>query len=228
MPTKRPIFAENEIYHLTVRGIEKRNIFIEESDYWRGIFSLYEFNTTSPVKIRDKRREKKNPTPATHTEQFCVISRGREELLEVLAFVFMPNHIHLLVRQLRHNGISDFMRKFGAGYAAYFNKKYERSGHLFQGRFRASHIDGDEYLKNAFVYIHTNPISIIDNEWKAKGTQNPKSAKNFLEGYKWSSYPDYLNKKNFPSVTSRDFILKVFGSPELMKKFVDSWIGYKK
>ena len=83
-------------------------------------------------------------------------------LVKILAFCFMPNHIHLLVRQIKNNGITQFMRKFGAGYAAYFNKRYDRRGHLFQGRFKAVHIKNNEQLKTIFVYIYTNSISLVD------------------------------------------------------------------
>jgi len=119
------------------------------------------------------------------------------------------------------------MRKFGAGYATYFNKKYNRRGHLFQGRFRAVHIKTNEQLKNVFVYIHTNGTSLIEPKWKEKGVKNPKKIIKFLENYKWSSYPDYIGKKNFPSVTSRDFLLKVMGGGKGCRNFVEGWIKYK-
>lgn len=136
----------------------------------------------------------------------------------------MPNHIHLLLRQLRDGGIKDFMLKFGTGYAMYFNTRYERKGALFQGRFSARNISGDEYLKNVFVYLHVNPLSIIEPRWKEKGIKNPGAAIKFLEEYRWSSYPDYLDKKNFPSITDRDFMLKVFDGHDNIKKFVEAWI----
>ena len=140
----------------------------------------------------------------------------------------MPNHIHLLVRQFKNQGITQFMQKFGAGYAAYFNKKYNRKGHLFGGRFRAVHIKNNEQLKTAFVYIHTNGISLIEPKWKEIGIKNPKKIIKFLENYKWSSYPDYIGKKNFPSVTERNFMLKVMGGKAGCREFVESWVKYKK
>jgi putative transposase len=140
----------------------------------------------------------------------------------------MPNHIHLLVRQLKDGGITQFMRKFGTGYATYFNKKYNRKGHLFQGRFRAVHIKDNEQLKTVFVYIHANPISLIEPKWKEKGIKNSQKVIKFLENYKWSSYSDYLGKKNFPSLTQRNFLLKVMGGGEGCREFVKGWIEYKK
>ena len=223
MPIKRPQLVNGEIYHIVTRGVGDALIFKDISDYYRGIFSLYEFNDSKRIRIRDRRRArcraKKNGQ-----EQF---SATRDRLVEILAFYFMPNHIHLLIRQIKNNGITQFMRKFGAGYATYFNKKYDRKGHLFQGRFRAVHIKTNEQLKNVFVYIHTNGISLIEPKWKEKGISNPKKVIKFLENYKWSSYPDYIGKKNFSSVTHRDFLLKVMGGEKGCKEFVENWVKYK-
>lgn len=222
MPIKRPHLVNNEIYHIVTRGVGDSLIFKDKDDRYRGIFSLYEFNTTKPVVIREKRKQRK--ISKANREQF---SDSRELLVEILAFYFMPNHIHLLVKQVKDNGITQFMRKFGAGYVAYFNKKYDRKGHLFQGRFRAIHIKTDEQLKTVFVYIHTNGISLIEAKWKEKGIENPEQIIEFLENYKWSSYSDYIGKKNFPSVTKRDFLLEVMGKEEGCKKFIENWVKYK-
>jgi putative transposase len=227
MPSKKPQFVENEIYHITIRGVDGRIVFVDENDDWRGIFSLYEFNTTEPVTIRKKRKEReqwKRVAMAKITGQ--IQPDKRDKLVEIIAFVFMPNHIHLLLRQLKLDGISIFMQKFNSGYTVYFNNKHQRRGHLFQGRFKAKHIDGDEYLKTVFTYIHTNPISIIYPGWKEKGVINKKTAVDFLENYPWSSYLDYIGKKNFPSVTNREYLTKIFNSQKTIKEFVNGWIRH--
>lgn len=224
MPIQRPQLVNDEIYHIIVRGVGDFLIFKNNNDRYRGIFSLYEFNDTKQVLIRDRRRDRLH-AKRNGREQF---SADRELLVEILAFYFMPNHIHLLVRQLKDNGITQFMRKFGAGYAAYFNKKYNRKGHLFQGRFRAVRIKTEEQLKTVFVYIHTNGISLIEPKWKDRGVKNIEKVIKFLENYKWSSYPDYIGKKNFPSVTERDFLLKVMGGERGCREFVENWVKYKK
>ncbi|MDP3991262.1 MAG: transposase, partial [Candidatus Nealsonbacteria bacterium] len=142
MPLKRPKLINDEIYHLILRGVGDTLTFKDKDDYYRGIFSLYEFNTIEPVEIRRKREQRK--ASKARGEQFS--ADNRKLLVEILAFCFMPNHIHLLVKQVRDNGITQFMRKFGAGYAAYFNKKYNRKGHLFQGRFKVVHVKTDKQL----------------------------------------------------------------------------------
>lgn len=218
MPIKRPQLVNNEIYHIVVRGAGDSLIFQNEADRYRAIFSLYEFNTSESVEIRLQREKHRNG------ERFSDI---RKRLVEILSFYFMPNHIHLLIKQITDGGISQFMRKFGAGYVGYFNKRHNRKGPLF-AKFRAIHIKTNEQLKIVFVYIHTNGISLIEPNWKERGIKNLKEIINFLENYKWSSYPDYIGKKNFPSVTERNFLLKIMGNEDGCKKFVDDWIRYKK
>jgi len=223
MPIIRPQFINQEIYHIVTRGVEKRVIFQDESDHYRAIFSLYEFNDEKHVLIRDRRRTRLQQKKLGR-EQF---SANRNLIVEILAFCLMPNHIHLLLKQLKDNGISKFMNKFGAGYGTYFNKKYNRTGHLFQGRFRAVHIKNNEQLQNVFVYIHTNPTETIESGWKDIGVENTDEVIKFLENYKWLSYADYIGKKNFPSVTHREFLMRIMGNEGSCKNFVNHWIQYK-
>ncbi len=229
MPYRREQFVNGEIYHIVIRGIDDNLIFKNTDDYYRGIFSIYEFNTTELITIRARRKarnEIKKILKKTNRDRVPVVD-NRDKLVEILCFYFMPNHIHLLVRQIKNNGITQFMRKLGAGYGGYFNRKYGRKGYLFQNRFVAVHIKTNEQFKNVFVYIHTNGISLVEPKWKEEGVKNPKRIIKFLENYKWSSYPDYIGKKNFPSVTDRDLLLKVMGGGKGCREFVENWVKYK-
>ena len=118
------------------------------------------------------------------------------------------------------------MKKMGTGYAVYFNRKYNRKGHLFN-KFKAFHIATDSQLKNVVTYIHCNPISLLEPGFKENGIKNPKKACKFLENYKWSSYQDFIGIKNFSSLTSRDFILEIMGGKTVCKESVENWIKYK-
>ena len=226
MPLKRPPLVNNEIYHVVLRGVNDSLIFRNENDYYRGIFSLYEFNTAHPIEIR-KRRERRKKIKASGDTISASFSDDRDMLIEILAFCFMPNHIHLLLKQIKDNGITQFMRKLGIGYACYFNKKYSRMGHLFQGRFKVVHIKTDEQLKIVFAYIHSNCVSLIQPKWKETGIEKLEQVINFVEIYKWSSYSDYIGNKNFPSVTRRDFLIDTMGGIKGCRKFMDNWLRYK-
>jgi len=225
MPYRKQQFVNEEIYHVVLRGIDDNLIFKNVDDYYRGIFSIYEFNTTNPITIRERRKARARLKKADRDR--VSVSDPRDKIVEVLAFCLMPNHIHLLLKQLKEEGITKFMLKFGAGYGGYFNRKYSRKGHVFQDRFSAVHVKNDEQLKTVFVYIHTNPISCVEPDWKEKGIKEPRKVIKFLENYKWSSYLDYIGKKNFPSVTEREFISEIMEGEESCRRFVEEWVRYK-
>ena len=126
----------------------------------------------------------------------------------------MPNHYHLLVTPLVENGVSLFMKKLNGGYAKYFNEKYERSGALFQGKYKSVPIDTDAHFLYIPYYIHFNPLDIEMYEWRDRGVKNFKEAEKYLQKYRWSSHLDYLGTKNFPSVTQRDALLDFFKGEE--------------
>ena len=224
MALRKTIFKNGEIYHIILRSVEGIKIFKDLSDYFRIVFGLYEFNNDKPVSIWLSRRSKK----AKIVQGKTLHNFEREVLVEIFVFSIMPNHIHLLIRQASEEGITKFLRKLGTGYAMYFNKKYDRMGHLFQGSFKAIHIETDGQLKTDFVYIHTNGISLIEPKWKEKGIKNPEKVIKFLEKeYRWSSLWDYLGKKNFPSVIEKDFMLKIMGGEEGCRESIENWVRYK-
>lgn len=245
MPHKPREFANGEIYHIVIRRMGNEELFLDIDDHYRGIFCIYEFNTTKLVTIRERRALRarfkqflkegkayrgRPPVAVIKKEGVLVMKDERDLLVEVLAFCLMPNHIHLLLRQLKEGGISKFMLKLESGYAAYFKKKYgvKIKGHFFQDRFNCVHIKTEEQLIVVFIYIHINPISFIEPHWKEKGIKNPERAIKFLEEeYRWSSLFDYIGKKNFPSVTQRDFLLKIMGGSRGCKKAIEDWIRYK-
>jgi len=252
MPHEKRQFENGELYHVTTRRVGDELFFLDESDYFRGIFSIYEFNNSNPVDIYKRRLERvrfkviakkvqaEGRAALLELPEFqiregqpfpiLVEPDKRNKFVEVLAFCLMPNHIHLLLKQLVDKGISLFMQKFGSGFATFFKERYglKKKGHFYQDRFNAVHIENDNQLRTAFVYVHTNPVALIEPGWKEKGIFDPVRAKKFLEEEcRWSSYWDYLGKKNFPSVTKRDFLLEIMGGPEGCRKAVNDWIDYK-
>lgn len=228
MPYRKEQFSNNELYHVTLRAIDDNLIFKDIDDYYRGIFSIYEFNDSKSVTIQERRRVRKvfkNKIYRGRTSIDFVDDRDR--VVDILCFCFMPNHIHLLLRQIKDNGTTEFMRKIGTGYGGYFNRRYARKGHVFQNAFDAVHIESDEQLKIVSAYIHTNPLSLIYPKWKETRIKNPDEAINFLENYRWSSYLDCIGIKNFPSVTQRGLIVDLMNGSEGCKEFIKIWIEYK-
>lgn len=243
MPTLTREFIVGDIYHLFNRGVEKRQIFMDESDRFRFVFSLYECNDANFVIMRNRindRLFRKNYISKNHIgdtyANLPAFQTKREMLVEIIAFVLMPNHYHLIVRPLVEGGVSLFMKKLSNSYTGYFNDKYERKGMgaLFQSAFKAVRVEGDGQFLHLAEYLFANPVEIIDPGWKDRGAQDIKKAIEFVNNYKWSSYSDSIGIDNFPSVTARDFLWQVFGGKDgisaghqNVKQYVEEWIKNK-
>ena len=106
------------------------------------------------------------------------------------------------------------MQFLNSSYTMYFNTKRKRSGHLFQGRYKAILVDKDNYMQELSRYTHLNPV-------RAKMEKRP-------EDYKWSSYRYYLNSRNKPEYLDTDFTLQYFsGSRKRYREFVEAGITEK-
>jgi len=216
-------FSLEEFYHLYNRGNDKREIFLDTHDYNRFTMLLYLCNTTEPLDIRSYFNEGR-----TFVELFGI--HRKEILTDIGAYCMMPNHFHILCREKTEGGISLFMQKLSTGYSMYFNKKHSRTGSLFEGRFKASHVDNDEYLKYLFSYIHLNPIKIIDNEWKKNNIFDRGNAQKYLSEYKYSSYLDYTSdaKRKEGLILNKDSFPEYFLQPKDFDDFIDDWLSIKK
>ncbi|HEV7423627.1 MAG TPA: transposase, partial [Candidatus Paceibacterota bacterium] len=138
MALRKQSFAIDEYYHLYNRGTEKRIIFLNKQDYRHFLFLMYICNTVKSIELRNI------------GENF-----DREETIVYIgAYCLMPNHFHILVREKIENGISTYMRKLLTAYSMYFNKKYERTGKLYEGVFKSIHASKDAYLKYLYSYTH--------------------------------------------------------------------------
>lgn len=120
--------------------------------------------------------------------------------LELAAFCLMPNHVHLLIYQRQQGAMTEFMRSLLTSYSMYFNKKYKRSGPLFESRYKASLISDDSYLEHITRYIHLNP-----RHWR---------------DYEYSSLPYYLQQISDEWLSPKR-ILELFASPDEYLRFVE-------
>lgn len=182
MSTRSISFAIGEFYHLYNRGVDKRTIYLDSYDYSRFIDLMYLCNSSAPISVRNIHRN------FNSVFDFEV----ENPLVAIGAYCLMPNHFHFLVTPLVEGGITTFMTKLGTGYSMYFNKKYKRTGALFQGMFKSQHASNDEYLKYLYAYIHLNPVKLIDKDWKEQGSKDAGKAYDFAASFQYSSLPDYL------------------------------------
>lgn len=191
MPGKNTIksYIQGGFYHLYNRGVEKRIIFKEKSDY--KVFLGYLKKCLLPPPTRAELIK----TFTLQGETFKGIPRlpkNFHEEIELLAYCLMPNHFHFLVKQTEEHSIENFMGSLLTRYSMYFNKKYVRVGSLFQGPYKAALIIKDAYLLHLSRYIHLNPVEI---------------ASNLVNTY--SSYGEYLGLRKTKWIKP-DFILSFF------------------
>ncbi len=190
-------FENGEYYHVFNRGVEKRNIFQDDEDYSYFTHVLQTFNDRAPAenvryfyRSRTSIESRKNSKP----------------LVEIVSYCLMPNHYHFLLKQIEDGGISKFLQKIGTGFTHYFNKKNDRSGVLFQGKTKSSHVDKDNYLQYLKMYIELNPLNLIDADWKERGIVDRERSEGFLRSYKWKSKPKESDYTSESFVTSDDFL----------------------
>lgn len=194
MPSRIIPFINGHFYHIYNRGSEKRPIFENQRDYQRFLKTLKYYQVAGP-----KPRFSKFPSLTVTALD------DSQKLVEIIAFCLMPNHFHLLLRQLQDNGITEFLSKLSNSYTKYYNIKYNRVGPLFQGEFKAVIMESDEQLIHVSRYIHLNPISsaIIKS----------------LDKYQWSSYSEYIGIQR-TELCAKEEILGHFKNPQDYTQFI--------
>lgn len=205
-----------EFYHIYSRGVDKRSIFQDLQDHQHFIDLLFVCNGEMPYVARDA--------------SIDIFSDERgTTIVDIGSYCLMPNHFHILVREKIENGTSMFMQKLLTAYAGYFNKKYKRTGALFESRFKAKHANTDEYLKYLFGYIHLNPVKLIEPLWKEKGIQNMPQAKDFLDKYQYSSYLDFVSEtpRKWCKILNREAFPEYFQKTADFKDFIHDWLTFR-
>jgi putative transposase len=207
---RKVVFANNQIYHVYNRGVERRPIFLNKREFDRAVItiSFYRF-AGLPLRL-----SKFLILPTLQQQELIdKLKKSGEKRVEIIAFCLIPNHFHFLLKQTKDNGISSFLSDFTNSYSKYFNGKYKRVGPLFQGLFKAKRVETDEQLIHLSRYIHLNPVtSYLVKEKK-------------LREYTWSSYREYLGL-NFETICNTQEVLDQFPSREKYERFVYDQMAY--
>lgn len=180
MAQRKVEFAPYEFYHVYNRGTDKRVLFQSDADYRRFQSLLYLANTTQSINVRD-----------ISSQSLATIYQYEKgsNLVAIGAYCLMPNHFHILLTPTADDGVSRFMRKVCTGYSMYFNSKYERSGTLFEGRFKSQWVNEDRYLQYLYSYIHLNPLKL---HYQEEASISQVSQLQYLCEYPFSSLADYV------------------------------------
>jgi len=211
-------FETGEFYHVYNRGTDKRIIFVDDADYKRFIKLLFICNSDQSVHLSNIEYQGRT--------LINLVNNGRgESLVDIGAYCLMPNHFHMILHEKVDGGISSFMKKLLTAYSMYFNNKHERTGSLFEGKFKAIHVNTDDYLEYLFAYIHLNPVKLIELNWKEGEVINTEEAKKFLESYKYSSYFDYVGKiREELCLINKVPYPEYFSTPKEHRDFVEYWL----
>ncbi len=200
---KQPLIS-GEYYHIYNRGVDKRKIFLSNTDYHRFFTSMKEFNQADPIHslyLHNQRKEKQ-----------AAGVRHLQKLVEIICYCLNPNHFHFILKQKENNGISEFMKRLGGGYTNYFNHYYKRSGVLFQGKFKSVHIETNAHLLYLSAYINRNY---------------------FIHGYgndfswQYSSFLDYTGKGT-GEICNTNIILDQFKNKNEYQEFMQKNALYMK
>ena len=208
MPIRKFPLLEGKTYHILSKSIAKFVIFRDSREYERmiSLFEYYKEDSSSLkfsafLKIKNK------------VEFFKKHFTNKNVLVKIIAYCLMPTHIHLILKQLKPNGISIFMQKISNSYSHYFNIKTKRRGPLWESRFKNILVKTDEYLLHLTRYLHLNPVT-------AHLVKKP-------EDWEFSSYKEFLKRVGEEEkVCSYSDLLRI--TPKNYRKFVNSRIKYQR
>lgn len=204
MPIVQPKFTPGHYYHLYNRGVAKQVIFHDNRDYYR-------FLDTLAFYTDDSTSDKKFSTTEWEIIKDIRYTNPGKSRVEIIAHCIMPNHFHLLVKQIEENGISMFLRRSLNSYTHYYNTKRKRVGPIFQGTFRATIVENNEQLLHVSRYIHLNPFV-------AKIVDSPSI-------YQYSSYQAFLHGAK-DRLCSPSLILELVNSNDEYRQFVEDYADY--
>jgi putative transposase len=210
MARKIPIYTEG-VFHVFNRGVDKRNIFGDDRDHRRLFETISYYRFEQPIRLAQSIALSSNKPSAPTLNELSSLEHGRKKrkLVEVISYCLMPNHFHLILKQLVDGGITEFMHRLGTSYTNFFNTKYQRSGSLFQGTFKAVLVETEEQLVHLSRYIHLNPLK------SSHSNLTPK----LLSSYHWSSFPEYLGKIKC-GICDKDVIFSLFKNSKDYESFV--------
>src|SRR3989344_1382179 len=194
MSKRKVQFVKNNIYHIYNRGVHKNDLYLSDADYqrWEKLLAWsanYSYSYSLYLQRLLQIEERAGETEA-FIKSFAENYKYSFPLVEILAYVEMPNHYHLILEQTEDDGISRFMQKLSTAYAMYFNERYDVSGSLFQSKFQAVEVITDEQLVQLLRYVLNNPL-------------NAKLVKSNYMIYKWSSLSEYTGEKQSEIISTK-------------------------
>lgn len=205
----------DSVVHVYNRGVKKLDIFRDQRDLFRLMYSLYYFNTShtmSPSWTRDVER-----SGGMHTSAWPEHWEPRTPLVSILAFTIMQNHFHLVLKECIDGGISKFMHRVGMGYSKFINEKYKESGSLFQGAYKSRRIDDDTDLQNLLVYtMIKNPFELYPGGLTQACKEFDQAYAHTL-GYPLTSLAEFIGHTK-PAILDHNLLREIGSDPNTFKE----------
>lgn len=212
MPYRKIPLVTNHIYHVYNQGIDKRRVFLNKHFYKRFLITLH-FYLYSQNHIRLAYYLESG----SHQPDLLNKIQQSSKHIEVLAYCLMPNHFHLVIKQLEDQGISKYLANIQNSYTKYFNTKIHRRGSLFLNPFKAVLIESEEQLIHLVRYVHLNPFSSGITKNIDETTQYP-----------YSSMAEYLSIRPTQGIINKSIMQGYFPNVSSHSKFIADQAGYQK
>lgn len=215
------ILVEGTYYHIFNRAVDRQLLFKSEDDFLRFYISLCLFNDT---KFESDPHATRLDLPQALE---AMKNDKRDQLVHVINFILMPNHPHLFLKQRKKDGVSRFLHRVEMAYSHYFNKKYGRTGRLFESPYKAVMARNDAQFYHLPRYIHLNALDLSGLPWREGKISDydwPRAVR-FLDNYKWSSHHVYCGRKQLLPVVDEKIAKQLFSSPIKYWKYLKEWSG---
>ncbi len=210
MVSHKTILITNQIYHIFNRSIAKEPCLRSKKDMLRMLdiinyYRFYQILRFSKFKLLNANNQQEYLNKITKTEP----------LVDIYSFSLMPNHYHLLVKQLQTNGITKFFSDVQNSFAKYYNLKNNRNGGVFQNTFKTKSINTIEELIHVSRYVHLNPVTSRLIEFSA------------LKSYRWNSFSWYMNS-GLNKFINTNLLLSHFKDLEHLSSFTENQVDYQR
>jgi hypothetical protein len=201
-------FAPNECYHIHGRGVLDHNIFQDEHDLSRFLFLILHFQSPTVANnvYWSTQNFLKKGTFGLGKERSGRLEEDRS--IHLMAFSITKDGFHILVQNLEDQAVSVYMHRVLMAYSKYFNAKYKKRGHVFNGPFRAKHIETNPELLFTSAFIHKRP--------------GYNSKNKTYSNYKFSSLQDYTGENRWGNLLKNKLIIDQYKSPKEYKNFVET------
>ncbi len=213
MPKRFLVFANREVYHIYNRSIGKAAIFFQEGARKRALELIRYYRLENPP-VSFSYFIRLFPD---YIKELQDLEKTKNFKVQILAFCLMPNHFHFLITQLKEGGISEFIGNFSNGFAKYFNIANERKGPLFEGAFKAVHMESEDQLVHVSRYIHLNPYAAALVKELSE-----------LKTYPLTSLPEYLKPNKAVIINPHQLLTSFHNNPYEYWQFVSDRADYQR